>query len=72
MNLQLLHKVREESLERLEVTIGEGNLNGHYLNPQTHVDLQEEGQGKRRYLFGTLRGGVKAPLNRNTPSLTNN
>ena len=48
VNLQLLHKTREGPLERLEVTIGEGNLNGHCLNPQTHVDLRGEGQGKRR------------------------
>ena len=30
------------------------------------------GPEKRRYLFGTLWGGVKPPMNRNTPSLTNN
>ena len=49
-----------------------GNLNGHCLNPQTRVGLQEGGPEKRRYLFGTLWGQVKALLSRNTPSLTNN
>ena len=35
-------------LKGFKVTIREGNLNGHCLDPQTHVDLQGEGQGKRR------------------------
>ena len=48
VNPQLLHKDREGLLEKLEVTIYEGNLNGHCPAPQTHVDLQEEGQGKKR------------------------
>ena len=39
VNLQPLHKVREGPPERLGVTIGEENLNGHCLNPQTRVGL---------------------------------
>ena len=39
VDLQLLHKAREGLLERFEVTIKEGNLNGHCPDPQTHVDL---------------------------------
>ena len=40
--------------------------------PQTHIDLREGGQEKRRYTFGTLRGRMRAPLSRNTSPLTNN
>ena len=40
VSLQLLHKAREGLLERLEVTMKEGNLNGHCPSPQTRVDPQ--------------------------------
>ena len=42
VNLQLLHKAREGPLERLEVTMKEGNLNGHCPGPQIRVDLQRQ------------------------------
>ena len=48
VNPLFLHKVRERPLEGMEVTIKEGNLNGHCLDPQTHADPRGEGQGKRR------------------------
>ena len=48
VNLQLLHKAREGPLERLEVTMKEGNLNGHCPGPQIRADLQRQRQGERR------------------------
>ena len=58
VNLQLLHRVREGPLERLKVTIGEANLNGHCLNPQTRVDLRRGGTGKEEVpLRDTQRWG---------------
>ena len=50
------------------MTIREGNLNGHCLDPQTHVDLRGEGQGKRRYPFGTLRGRDEGPSEQEYPT----
>ena len=72
VNSQLLHQTREELLKKLKVTIREGNLNGHCLNPQTHVDLREERREKRRYPFKILRGKMKAPPGRNTLPLIDN
>ena len=58
--------------EKLKVIIREGNLNGHCLNPQIHVDPREERQEKRRYPFKILRGEMKAPPGRNTLPLIDN
>ena len=33
---------QEGPLKKLKVTIREGNLNGHCLIPQTHIDLRED------------------------------
>ena len=56
MNPQLLHKTREGQLKKLKVTIREGDLNGHCLNPQTHVDLRGGGTGKEEVpLWDTQR-----------------
>ena len=48
MNLQLLHKAREGLLERLEVTMKEGNLNGHCPGPQNphRPPKAETGEGE--------------------------
>ena len=58
--------------EKLKVIIREGNLNGHCLNPQIHVDPREERREKRRYPFKILRGEMKAPPGRNTLPLIDN
>ena len=38
---------QEGPLERLKVTMKEGNLNGHCPGPQIHVDHQRQKQGER-------------------------
>ena len=61
-----------EVLKKLKVISREGNLNGHCLNPQIHVDPREERWEERGYPFKILRGEVKAPPGRNTLPLINN
>ena len=59
-------------LERLEVTMKEGNLNGHCPSPQIRVDFQRQRQGKRRRPLRTPGGRMGVPLNRGILPLDNN
>ena len=64
-------QAREGPLERLEVTMKEGDLNGHCPSPQIHVDLQRQRRGEE-VTYGTPGGRVGAPLNRGILPLDNN
>ena len=46
VNSQLLHKTRKGPLEKLEVTVKEGNLIGHCPAPQTHIDSERRDREK--------------------------
>ena len=65
---QLLHQTREGPLKKLKVIIREGNLNGHCLNPQTHIDLREERWEKRRYPLQDTQRWDEGPSEQEYPT----